>query len=88
MADQTLRVVLVGQTTLLADLALLAEAAKGSLEVREALVYFLHGAVETAGVDIQCCSTTLAGELRVEAKLPNRLASLAAALRAIDRDGL
>lgn len=79
---------MTGIEQLIADLDLLAQAAQGSLEVRNALVDAFGGAIETAGVDVQNSSTTQTGELWVEAKLCDRLAALAAALRAGDLDAL
>ncbi|MEG0939958.1 MAG: hypothetical protein RSE32_17005 [Comamonas sp.] len=87
MAEK-LKIRLFGVEQLVASLDLLAQAAEGSLEVRNALVDFFGCAIETAGIDIQNGAASQAGELWIEAKLPNRLAALAAALRAGDLDAL
>lgn len=87
MAEK-LKIRLFGVEQLVASLDLLAQAAEGSLEVRNALVDFFGCAIETAGIDIQNGATSQASELWIEAKLPNRLAALAAALRAGDLDAL
>ena len=87
MAEK-LKIRLFGVEQLVASLDLLAQAAEGSLEVRNALVDLFGCAIETAGIDIQNGATSQAGELWIEAKLPNRLAALAVALRAGDLDAL
>lgn len=87
MAEQ-LTVRVCGVEQLVADLELLAQAAQGSLEIRNALVDAFGGAVETSGVDIQNCAATQTSELWIKAKLCDRLAAIAAALRAGDLDAL
>lgn len=77
-----------GVDALCADLGFLAQAAQRSLHVRKLLVDFFGGSGEVGCVDLEVCSATLAGQIRVEAKLCDRLAALAAAVRAGDFDGL
>lgn len=89
MGERSVRipVAVSGLAQVQADLALLADAAESSLEIRNALVGLLGGRSEAACVYVQQCSAT-AGDLRVELKLSHGLAVLAAALRAGDFDGL
>lgn len=88
IASEQLAVRVCGVEQLVADIELLAQAAQGSLEIRNALVDAFGCAVETSGVDIQNRAATQTRELWVEAKLCDGLAAIAAALRAGDLDAL
>ena len=81
MAEKHIPLVVTGLARVQADLALLADAAKGSLEVRNALVGLLGQRSEAACVYVHQCLLA-ADELQVELKLSHGLAALVAALRA------
>lgn len=81
-------VAVCGVDALCADIDLLTQAAQRSLHVRKVLVDFFGGLGEGACVHLEAGAAALAGQIRVEAKLCDRLAALAAAVRAGDFDGL
>lgn len=88
MTTEHISVHLDGMDAMVADLQLLAKAAERSVKVRNALVDFFGSGVQTSGVDVQRCATSVAGELWIEAKLCDRLAALVSAVRAGDVDAL
>lgn len=65
-----------------ASLSALAEAAEGSLEVREALLDFLYGGPELRGLDLERLVTCRAGDGRIALEPSDLLQALAAAVRA------
>ena len=83
-----LRVSVDGFDQVKADLELLAKAAEGSAHVFEALVDFFGSGVEACAIDINRDSTAFTGDLRIKAKLADRLADLVSALRAVEVDAL
>ena len=73
---------------LCADLALLAEAADRSLQVRQRLLDLLDAGAQLVCVDREPLCAGAAGELRVAVELGNGLRDLVAAVRAGNVDGL
>lgn len=75
-------------SVLCADLELLAQAADGSIEVRQRLLDFLDSGAEFVRVDRKALSACPAGQLRVEFELADGLRLLVLAVRAGEFDGL
>ena len=71
-----------------ADLQLLAQAAKRSLQVRERLLDFLNTGAQLVCIDSEGLTAGPAGELRIAFELSDGLRGLAAAVRAGEFDDL
>ncbi len=67
---------------LCADLELLAQAAKGSLQIRQFLLDFVDAGAQFVGVDREVFAAPAAGELGVQFELADGLRGLVAAVRA------
>ena len=78
---QCLRLV-SNSSALCADLELLAQAAEGSLQVRQFLLDFVDSGAQLVGVDCEVFATPAADELGVQFELADGLRSLVAAVRA------
>ncbi|WP_216293423.1 hypothetical protein [Delftia acidovorans] len=76
-----LRISVNGTDQVKADLALLAEAAKSLLDIFNALIDVFGGRVEACSINFDCDPAFLTGELRIQAKLTDRLADLVTTLR-------
>lgn len=83
-----LRVSVEGLDQVKADLALLAKAAEGFPHIFEALIDFFGSGVEACTVNIDPDATALTGNLRIKAKLADRLADLVSALGTVEVDAL
>ena len=69
-------------SALCADLELLAQAADGSLQVRQFLLDFVDSGAQLVRVDGEFFATPVAGELGVQFELADGLRRLVAAVRA------
>ena len=83
-----LRASVAGFDQVKADLELLANSAKRLPHVFDALVDFFGSGIEVCAVNIDGDAAPVAGNLRIEAKLADRLADLVSALRASEVNAL
>lgn len=83
-----LRVSVAGFDQVNADLELLANSVKRFPHVFNALVDFFGSGVEVCAINIDGDAAPIAGDLRIKAKLADRLADLVSALRASEVNAL